>query len=110
LLLGTDPTGNGIGHGVDLRCSDYGAKRSRQPIGELEIESAPPSEDVLALDEALTKVADQDPMKAQLLNLRYFAGLSVKDAANTLGISRATADRHGHYAKVWLYCALQRTE
>jgi DNA-directed RNA polymerase specialized sigma24 family protein len=76
----------------------------------VEIESGVPSEDVLALDEALTKLAIEDPVKARLVDLRYFAGLSVEDAARVLGISRATADRHWHYAKVWLYCAQHWTE
>ena len=62
------------------------------------------------IDEALTKLADEDPIKAQLVKLRYFAGLSVDDAANALGISRATANRHWHFAKVWLYCELYRTD
>jgi RNA polymerase sigma factor (TIGR02999 family) len=84
----------------------HGGKRSRTAIDKVEIESEAPTEDVLALDEALTKLADEDPLKARLVNLRYFAGLSVEDAAKVLGISRATADRHWHYAKVWLYCTL----
>jgi RNA polymerase sigma factor (TIGR02999 family) len=84
----------------------HGGKRSRQAIDEVEIESGAPTEDVLALDEALTELAVEDPVKARLVNLRYFAGLSVEDAAKVLGISRATADRYWHYAKVWLYCAL----
>jgi RNA polymerase sigma factor (TIGR02999 family) len=87
-----------------------GGKRSRTAIDEVEIESGVPTEDVLALDEALTKLADEDPVKARLVNLRYFAGLSVDDAAKVLGISRATANRHWRYAKVWLYCAVHRPE
>ncbi len=79
-------------------------------IDEVEIESGAPTEDVLALDEALTKLAGEDPIKARLVNLRYFAGLSVEDAAKVLGISRATADRHWHYAKVWLYCEVHGSE
>jgi RNA polymerase sigma factor (TIGR02999 family) len=84
----------------------HGGKRSHQAIDELEIESEVPTEDLLALDEALTKLAGDDPIKARLVNLRYFAGLSVDEAATILGISRATADRYWHYAKVWLYCEL----
>jgi RNA polymerase sigma factor (TIGR02999 family) len=87
-----------------------GGKRSRTAIDEVEIESGAPAEDVLALDEAITKLALEDPVKARLVNLRYFAGLSVNDAAKLLGISHATAYRHWRYAKVWLYCELQRTE
>jgi RNA polymerase sigma factor (TIGR02999 family) len=63
-----------------------------------------PAEDVLALDEALEKLAVEDSAKAELVKLRFFAGLSHQDAAKALGISRPTADRYWAYAKVRLYC------
>ena len=56
----------------------------------------------MALDEALAKLEANDPVKAQLVKLRYFAGLSEEDAAGALGISRATVQRHWRYAKAWL--------
>jgi RNA polymerase sigma factor (TIGR02999 family) len=62
--------------------------------------------DLVALDEALNKLATEDPIKAQLVTLRYFAGLSVQEAADVLGISRATADRYWSYARTWLFCEL----
>jgi RNA polymerase sigma factor (TIGR02999 family) len=65
-----------------------------------------PADDLLALDEALTRLAQEDPVKAELVKLRYFAGLSVEQTALALGISRATADRYWAYAKVWLYHAV----
>src|SRR5262249_23615521 len=65
-----------------------------------------PADDLLSLSEALDRLAAEDPRKAELVKLRYFAGLSVQEAADTLGISRATADRLWAYAKAWLYCAL----
>jgi RNA polymerase sigma factor (sigma-70 family) len=65
-----------------------------------------PQEQWLALDEALEKLAKEDPRKAELVKLRYFAGLSVQEAADFLGISRATADRDWAYAKVFLYCEI----
>jgi RNA polymerase sigma factor (TIGR02999 family) len=64
------------------------------------------AEDFLALDEALAQLAHEDPIKAELVKLRYFAGLPVEEAARALGISRATADRYWAFAKVWLYCAI----
>jgi RNA polymerase sigma factor (TIGR02999 family) len=67
-------------------------------------------EDLLSLDDALRKLADEDPVKAQLVQLRYFAGLPVQQAADLLGISRATADRYWAYAKVWLYCQITGEE
>jgi RNA polymerase sigma factor (TIGR02999 family) len=66
------------------------------------------SDDLVAIDEALEEFARHDPAKAELVKLRYFAGLSVDETAELLGISRATADRHWRYAKTWLYCAMTR--
>jgi RNA polymerase sigma factor (TIGR02999 family) len=63
--------------------------------------------DLLALDEALRQFELDEPAKAQLVKLRYFAGLSVQDAAAALGISPATAKRHWIYARSWLYGKLQ---
>jgi RNA polymerase sigma factor (TIGR02999 family) len=59
-------------------------------------------EKMLALDEALTKLEKEDPQKAQLVKLRYFAGLPIREAAAALGISTATADRYWAYARAWL--------
>jgi RNA polymerase sigma factor (TIGR02999 family) len=69
-----------------------------------------PSEDLLSLSEALEQLGQEDPKKAELVKLRYFAGLSVQEAADALGISRATADRYWAYAKAWLYCAVSGTD
>src|SRR5215813_10601579 len=62
-------------------------------------------DELLALDEALAKLAAADPGKAELVRLRYFAGLTLEQAAEVLGISRATADRHWAFARAWLYDA-----
>jgi RNA polymerase sigma factor (TIGR02999 family) len=59
-------------------------------------------EKMIALDEALAKFEQQDPTKAQLVKLRYFGGLCIKEAAEALGISTATADRYWAYARAWL--------
>ena len=56
---------------------------------------------------SLGKLALESPEKAELVKLRYFAGMSTHEAADALGISRATADRHWAYAKAFLYCALE---
>ena len=61
-----------------------------------------PDPDVLALDEALNKLAAKHPEKAELVKLRYFGGLSHREAACMLGIPIATADRHWRYARAWL--------
>ena len=60
-------------------------------------------EDVLAVDEALDKLAQRDPIKAELVKLRYFAGLTGEQAAAAFGISAATADRYWTYARAWLH-------
>jgi RNA polymerase sigma factor (TIGR02999 family) len=65
------------------------------------------ADDLLALDHALQQLELEDPAKARLVKLRYFAGLSIQDAAAALGISPATAKRHWVYARSWLYGKLQ---
>jgi len=61
------------------------------------------ADDLLALDEALQQFESEDALKARLVKLRYFAGLSIAQAAEALGISAATAKRHWAYARSWLY-------
>jgi len=63
--------------------------------------------ELLALDEALEQLADEAPEKAELVKLRYFAGLTEEQAAEALGISRATASRYWTYARAWLYRRVQ---
>jgi RNA polymerase sigma factor (TIGR02999 family) len=63
--------------------------------------------DLLALDEALTGLEQKHPENAQIIKLRFFAGLSLEDAAQAIGISRATAQRKWAYARAWLYGQLQ---
>jgi RNA polymerase sigma factor (TIGR02999 family) len=65
-------------------------------------------EDVLAIDEALERLAKEAPAKAQLVKLRYFAGLSLEEASQAMGISLATAKRHWAFARAWLFNALER--
>jgi RNA polymerase sigma factor (TIGR02999 family) len=64
-------------------------------------------DDVLALDEALRRLEDLDRTKAELVKLRYFAGLSIPEAAKALGVSVATANRYWAYARAWLHEELQ---
>ena len=65
-------------------------------------------DELLAVDEALSRLAVADPRRAELVRLRYFAGLTLEQAAELLGISRATADRHWAFARAWLYDAMTR--
>ena len=62
-----------------------------------------PSLDLIALDEALTELNEQDQIKAELVKLRYFGGLTLEEAAQVLEISPTTAGRHWNYARAWLY-------
>jgi RNA polymerase sigma factor (TIGR02999 family) len=65
-------------------------------------------DDVIALDEALKKLGLEDPTKANLVKLRYFTGLSIDQAAEILGISRATAIRHWSFTRAWLFQRIKR--
>lgn len=62
-----------------------------------------PLDDIIALDEALSKLAEEDREVCELVKLRYFAGLTLQQTAEILGIPRRTADRHWAYARAWLY-------
>lgn len=81
----------------------HGGGRTRVDLDDLDLIAPLPDDDLLALDEALQRFAAVAPRKARLVELRYFAGLSVEDAARCLNISRATADRWWSYARAWLY-------
>jgi RNA polymerase sigma factor (TIGR02999 family) len=84
----------------------HGGGRKRVDFPEAEVVAMAPSHDLLALDEALTQFTAADPPKAELVRLRYFAGLTLEEAAELLGISRATAARHWAYARAWLFDAI----
>jgi RNA polymerase sigma factor (TIGR02999 family) len=82
-----------------------GGGLEQQPLEGL---AAPqPDEELLALDEALDRLAALDPLKAQLVELRYFAGLTGEQAAEVLGISPTTADRYWAYARAWLQAEIR---
>src|SRR6516164_1015246 len=68
------------------------------------------ADDLLALDEALTRLAVEDPICAELVKLRLFTGLALGEAADTLGMARRTADRYWAFARSWLYDALGRED
>jgi RNA polymerase sigma factor (TIGR02999 family) len=79
-----------------------GGGRQRLELDEVDIVDASRSDEILALDEALEKLAKDDKLKADLVKLRYFAGLTAGQAAEMLGISRSTADELWAYARAWL--------
>ncbi|MHC4943386.1 MAG: sigma-70 family RNA polymerase sigma factor [Planctomycetota bacterium] len=78
-----------------------GKKRLEQDL--LQIPALPEKTDLIALDEALARLHDKDPIKSQIVKLRFFTGLSIEQAAEMMGISRAAAYRHWTYARAWLY-------
>ncbi len=84
----------------------HGREHQRVDLDSGCLVSDAPSLDLLALDEALTKFAQAEPTKAQLVELRFFAGLTMPEAAAALNISLATAERYWTFAKSWLYAEL----
>jgi RNA polymerase sigma factor (TIGR02999 family) len=80
-----------------------GGDRQRLNLDALQLSVPEAADELLALDEALAELARKHPDKAELVKLRYFAGLTVAEAAQALGISTSTADRHWTYARAWLY-------
>ena len=88
----------------------HGGDRNRLDLDEACVVDESRNEEVLAVDEALALLAAEDPSKAELVKLRYFAGLTLEEAAGLLGISLATAKRHWAYARAWLYSALEDSE
>jgi RNA polymerase sigma factor (TIGR02999 family) len=79
-----------------------GGNRRRQELPDIEAAVPGPPIDLLALHQALEKLEKQDPRKAELVKLRFFAGLTIAQAAQVLGISTATADNDWAYARSWL--------
>jgi RNA polymerase sigma factor (TIGR02999 family) len=80
----------------------HGGDRQRQDLDAVPLAAPEPDVDLLALDAALARLAEQDPLKAKLVELRYFAGLTGDQAAKVLGISPSSADRHWVYTRAWL--------
>ena len=83
-----------------------GGGHVRCDLDGLQLAAPEPVEDLLALDEALNRLAALDPIKAELVKLRYFAGMTIEEAADALGVSSATAKRYWNYARAWLYQAV----
>lgn len=90
------------------RARKHGGDRRRVALPDVPAEPEAADDRLLALDAALTGLAAEDPVAARVVELRHFAGLSIEDAAATLGLSRATAYRHWTYARAWLRDAISR--
>lgn len=85
----------------------HGGQLQRLDIEPADLPCTIPDDDLLALDEALRRLDQEDPIKARLVNLRVFAGLTIEQAADTLGISTASANRYWRYSKAWLHSVLR---
>jgi RNA polymerase sigma factor (TIGR02999 family) len=89
---------------VTLGDVDRAAKPGAGPVDDASLDAV----DVIALDEALARLAELDPQKARLVDLRYFAGLSIPEAAEVLGVSTATVGREWAIARMWLRRELEK--
>jgi len=87
----------------------HGGGQQRVDIAEIELASAAADDRLLAIHEALDKLAAEDKQKADLVKLRYFVGMSIQEAANALEISMSTANRDWDYARAWLYEEIKKT-
>jgi RNA polymerase sigma factor (TIGR02999 family) len=88
------------------RTQKHGGSLVRRTLEDLPLVAPELGDDLLALDEALHKLAKEEPVKAELVKLRHFAGLTVDQAAKVLNISPATADRYWAYARAWLHAEI----
>lgn len=83
-----------------------GGQRVRLDLDDVDAACTARPDELLLIDEALDRLAEEDPQAAELVKLRYFTGLSVAEAADNLGISRSTAYEHWTYARAWLHATL----
>ena len=91
-----------IGNARRRHALKRGGDAKQVDLDAIELADRPSDDKLLALDDALVRLTEKDPVKAELVKLRYFAGLTNQEAATTLGISTATAERYWAYARAWL--------
>jgi RNA polymerase sigma factor (TIGR02999 family) len=87
----------------------HGGGQVRIDIQEVEVCAGAKDDELLAVHEALNKLAEQDQRKAELVKLRYFVGLTTEEAAEVLGISVPTADRWWNFSRAWLFEEIERS-
>src|SRR5262249_2070775 len=92
------------------QCVKHGGTRVQVDVDLDAIVFERPPVDLLALDEALTRLAQEAPARAGLVKLRFLAGLTMPEAAQALGVSLATAERHWTFARAWLYAELKEID
>jgi RNA polymerase sigma factor (TIGR02999 family) len=88
----------------------HGGDRQKVSIDDADLSVVESPDDLIALDEALDKLSERDKVKADLVKLRFFAGLTGKQAATLLGISHNTADRYWAYARSWLHLEITKAD
>jgi RNA polymerase sigma factor (TIGR02999 family) len=93
-----------------VRIKRGGGHAQRVDLESLELTVHDPPDQLIALDEALLHLAKEHPEKVELVKLRYFAGLTHQEAAEAIGVSVATADRHWAFARAWLYRRMTAAE
>src|SRR6516165_9752683 len=93
----------------EKRSQKRGGGRQKLDIDAVDVATRATPDQLLAIDDALAKLAREDPAAARLVELRYFAGLTVDEAGKALGMSTATAYRHWKYARAWLHSELLGT-
>ena len=96
-----------IDHARAKRSAKRGGSYRRLSLDDAVLPLADISNELIDLDQALVRLEEEDRQKAELVKLRFFAGLTLEQAAKVLGISPATADRHWAYARAWLYAELE---
>ena len=96
-----------IDHARAAQANKRGGQQQKLQLETWNHPAANRPEKLLELDEALTRLETEDPLKAELVQLRFFAGLTVKEAAAALDISTATAERHWAYARAWLHAEVK---
>jgi RNA polymerase sigma factor (TIGR02999 family) len=95
-----------VDHARERLAQKRGGDQKRIPIEEAEQLAAVPGIDIMSLDEALTELGQIDATQAQIVELRYFSGLTIEEVADVLSIGKRSVDREWQCAKAWLYCRL----
>jgi len=85
----------------------HGGGQQRVNLDDIDVATTARDDEMLAVDEALQKLADHDQTKAELVKLLYFVGLTIPEAASVLGISEPTAKRYWSYSRAWLFAAIE---
>jgi RNA polymerase sigma-70 factor (ECF subfamily) len=99
-----------VNHARDHAAAKRGGERERISLSLVEVPSGGPDVDLIALEDALERLAVLDERKAKVVELRFFGGLSVEEVAEVLGVSRATVEREWSFARAWLFDALGGNE